>query len=159
MYESAVGVPLLARGPGVDDRVVDEPVSLLDLVPTMADAAGIDPDPAWQGRSLLPVLRGERPPDRSRTVFSEYHAHGVSAGMFMLRRGRFKYVHYPENPPQLFDLEDDPDELANLATDPAYADVLADFERELRDRIDPEAIDRRAKADQRDRLAELEDEN
>jgi len=159
MYESSVGVPLIARGPGVERGVVDQPVSLLDIVPTMADAVGVDPDPAWRGESLLPLVRGEREPDPDRTVFSEYHAHGVGHGMFMLRRGRFKYVHYPENPPQLFDLEDDPEETTNLATDPDYEDVREAFERDLRDRVDPEAVDRRAKRDQRARLAELEGQN
>jgi choline-sulfatase len=153
MYESAAGVPLIARGPGIDSTVVDQPVSLLDLIPTMADAVGTERDPAWQGESLLPLLRGDSDPDPSRTVFSEYHAHGVSHGMFMLRREQYKYVYYPDNPPQLFDVAADPEELENLATDPEYADVCEEFERELRERVDPEAVDSRAKRNQRERLA------
>jgi choline-sulfatase len=156
MYESSVGVPLAMRGPGVVERTVDAPVSLLDLVPTMADAVGVPQDPTWRGRSLLDVAGGGDP-DTERAVFSEYHAHGVSCGMFMLRRGRYKYVYYPDNPDQLFDTESDPEELTNLASDPEYADVRAEFERRLRDHLDedPDAIDERARRDQRERLTEL----
>ena len=160
MYEQSVGVPLIMRGPAVETgATVDSPTSLLDLVPTMADAVGIEPDPAWDGRSLLPVARGERAADPDRTVFSEYHAHGVSRGMFMLRRGQYKYVYYPDNPDQLFDLKADPTEKNDLATDPDYEDLRTEYENELRAIVDPDKVDRRARRDQAQRLAELSDES
>ena len=153
MYEASVGTPIVMRGPGVEEgAVVGEHVSLLDLVPTMAAALGIEPDPAWRGRSLLPLARGDREPDPERAVFSEYHAHGTSHGMFMIRQGRYKYVHYPENPPQLFDLEADPREVENLADEPDHADVRARLDARLREYVDPEAVDRRARREQRERL-------
>jgi choline-sulfatase len=154
-YESAAGVPMIVDGPGVADRTVETPVNALDAVPTMADAARIDPDPAWRGRSLLPVARGEADPDAERAVLSEYHGHGVSRGMFMLRRGDLKYVRYPDYPDQLFDLSDDPDELENRAEDSAYADACEDLAAELERRVEPspEAVDERARDDQARRLA------
>ena len=156
LYESAVGVPLVLRGPDIEsDRVHDAPVSLLDLVPTMADAVGIDSDPAWRGQSLLPVARGESEPDPDRVVFSEYHAHGTSRGMFMLREGRYKYIYYPDNPAQLFDLYTDPEEFENLATNLEYQAVRDHLDAQLRGIVDPEAVDQRARADQRERLTEL----
>lgn len=159
MYEPSVGVPLVLRGPGIESSAtVDSPTSLLDLVPTMADAVGIEPDPAWRGRSLLPVAKGKQQADPDRTVFSEYHAHGVSRGMFMLRRGQYKYVYYPDNPDQLFDLETDPTEINNLATDPEHEQLRAEFEANLRELVDPDAVDERARHDQANRLAELTDE-
>jgi len=151
MYDQSVGVPLIVRGPGVDDQRVTSPVSLLDLPPTASDALGIADDPSWRGVSQWSVLTGERPPDRSRAVFSEYHAHGTSCGMFMLRAGRYKYVHYPEAPDQLFDLESDPRELDDLSETPAYAPVRDRLAARLRERVDPETVDRRAKADQQRR--------
>jgi len=66
----------------------------------------------------------------------------------MLRRGRYKYHYYLGFAPELFDLEDDPEEERNLAPDPEYAELLKDFEAELRKICDPEAVDRKAKADQ-----------
>ncbi|WP_276256597.1 sulfatase-like hydrolase/transferase [Halomontanus rarus] len=153
MYDQSVGIPLIARGPGVESATVDAPVSLLDLVPTMADALEVPHDSAWRGRSQWPVLRGICPPNEDRAVFSEYHAHGVSRGMFMLRQGRYKYVHYPDNPDQLFDLECDPEEVENLADDPVYAPVRDRLESRLRERVDPspDVIDERARADQKRR--------
>lgn len=159
LYEPSVGVPLIFRGPGVEEGITfDRPVSFLDLVPTMAEAVGIESDDAWRGRSLLPTVRGEREPDPDRAVFSEYHAHGTSHGMFMLRQGRYKYVHYPENPDQLFDVVTDPDERDNLAALPEHEERRERFERCLRKIVDPEAVDDRARADQRDRLSALEGE-
>lgn len=157
MYEQSVGVPLIVNGPGIAaGETVREPVSLLDVVPTIADAVGVDPAPEWQGRSLLPTATGEIDPDPDRAVFSEYHAHGTSHGMFMLRQGRFKYVYYPDNPDQLFDLEADPKELENLAAEPEYADVCDRLAARLREIADPDAVDQRALREQRGRLAELE---
>jgi choline-sulfatase len=151
MYEQSVGVPMVASGPDVEaGRVIDQPVSLLDLVPTFADVLGLEPDPAWRGESLADLLAGGDP-DPERAVFSEYHAHGTSRGAFMLRQGRYKYVHYPDNPAQLFDLDADPEELDNLADDPDYADVRARLEAELRAVCDPAAVDRRAREDQAER--------
>ena len=73
----------------------------------------------------------------------------------MLRQGRFKFIHYTGFGSELFDLEADPQELNDLADDPAFADILAKFERDLRAIVDPEETDKRAKADQRRRLEEL----
>jgi choline-sulfatase len=68
--------------------------------------------------------------------------------MFMLRRDHWKYVHYAGLPPQLFDLEADPEELRDLAGEPVYCGLLEAFEAELRAICDPEAVDARAKAEQ-----------
>ncbi|PHQ41597.1 hypothetical protein Z052_13920 [Halorubrum sp. C191] len=156
MYEQSVGVPLVARGPGIESgRTVETPVSLLDVVPTMADAMGVPPDDAWRGRSLLPVATGQRDPDDERAVFSEYHAHGASHGFFMIRRGSYKYVHYVDGPDQLFDLESDPQELDDLAADPDYREVKKSLEADLWAVVDPEAVDKRAREDQRCRRERL----
>ena len=66
----------------------------------------------------------------------------------MLRRGRYKYHYYVGFDPELFDLDTDPEEERNLATNPEYAALLKDFEERLRKICDPEAVDKRAKADQ-----------
>jgi choline-sulfatase len=78
---------------------------------------------------------------------------GSVAGAFMIREGRYKYVHYVAYPPQLFDLQADPEELRDLAGDPAFREVLVRCEAKLRSLIDPEAVDRRAKARQAEQLA------
>jgi choline-sulfatase len=147
-YEESAHVPLVIAGPGIAaGEVVETPVSLVDFFPTILEAVGVAPDPAdadLPGQSLFQLA----PDDRERTVFGEYHAAGAVSGVFMLRRDHWKYVHYVGFPPQLFDLEADPEELHDLACDPACAEILAQFEGELRAMLDPEAVDARAKADQ-----------
>lgn len=153
LYDPAVKVPIIMRGPAVEpDQVVEQPVSFLDLTRTITDALDVSTDPTWRGESLLPLARDTRPEDPERVVFSEYHAHGVSQGMFMVRQGMYKLVYYPEARSQLFDLEQDPEEINNLAQDPAYEPVKAHLEAELRAIVDPDAADRRARRDQRKRL-------
>ena len=156
MYEQSVGVPLVMSGPDIEKgQTIDQPVSLLDVLPTMTDALAISADPAWRGVSLLPVARGEQSPDSERAVFSEYHAHGVSRGFYMIRRGRYKYVYYLNGPNQLFDLESDPYEMQNLVNDPDHSVVRQSLEGELLDVVDPVTTDKRARSHQRRRREQV----
>jgi len=154
LYEESAGVPLLMAGPGiVSGRVIAAPVSHIDCAPTILLAAG---EPAriggreLPGASLFDVARGV---PQARPVISEYHATGSIGGAYMIRVGRYKYCHYVAHPPQLFDLAEDPEELADLAADPAHAEVVRDCERRLRAALDPEAVDARAKRRQAELLA------
>ena len=153
MYEPCVGIPLLMRGPAVSpDTIIDTPVSLLDVTATIADAVGVQKPSHWWGQSLLPAARKEQPLPADRAVFSEYHAHGVSHAIFMLRKGRFKYVHYVGSPAQLFDLEQDPHEMDNLALKPQFQSVARELQDELRSLADLERLDEQAHRDQEMRL-------
>jgi choline-sulfatase len=136
MYEESAGVPMILAGPEVPRGFIcREPVSLVDAFPTV---------------TLFEVVQGIAAP---RTVLSEYHAAGAATGAFMIRKGPFKYVYYAGMPPQLFDLERDPQEARDLAREPGYAGLVADCEKELRGVVDPDAADALAKADQRARIA------
>ena len=155
MYEEAAGVPLLMRGPGVPrGHRVRTPVSLVDAFPTILQAMGeeqaIDRD--LPGRSWLQLMEGEDP---DRTVLSEYHAVGSLTGIFMVRFGRYKYVHYEGYRPQLFDLEADPGETKDLAVLPGHDAILAEGERRLRAICDPAEVTARAFTDQEARIAAL----
>ena len=116
--EPSAHVPLVVWSPKqFAARRVKEPVSLADLLPTIADigqsgkaklAGEVD------GRSLYPLLTGA-PENANATAWGEYLAEGAIAPMYMLRRGPWKFIHTPADPDQLFNLIDDPDELNNLA--------------------------------------------
>jgi choline-sulfatase len=153
MYESAVAVPLIVAGPDVPaGRVVGTNAMLVDVFPSILEAVGTRAaaeDRALPGRSLWALARQDPQP---RTAFSEYHAIFSPTGIFMVRNARYKYVHYAGYPPQLFDLVADPEETRDLGVEAAHADARAACDRELRAICDPEAVDRRARADQRRRL-------
>ena len=72
----------------------------------------------------------------------------------MIRRQCYKYVHYVNHRPQLFDIEADPDELNDLAEKAEYQEVIAACEAELRQMLDPEGVDALAKHDQAQRVFE-----
>lgn len=151
MFEEIAGVPFILAGPGVPaGRRVDTPVSHVDAFPTILEGAGMKAPGGYPGVSLFDVARGAKP---ERTVLSEYHGMGSSTGAFAVRVGKWKYVHYAKYPPQLFDLEKDPDETRDLAADPQYAEAREACRRKLYEICDPAEVDRRARARQAELLA------
>ena len=152
MYEQIAGVPWLIAGPDVPQaRRIDTPVSHVDALPTILELAGESVPAGYPGYSLLDIACGADP---ERTVLSEYHGMGSATGAFAIRMGKWKYVHYVGYPPQLFDLESDPDEIDDLGTDARHADALEECRRKLYALLDPVDVDRRAKARQAQLLAE-----
>jgi choline-sulfatase len=154
MYEEVLGVPLIVAGEGFPQgKVVDTPTTLLDVYPFIMECTGeSSPDfvePGHPGVSIARLANGDTP---VRTVLSEYHGMGSTTGAFAIRNGRYKYVHYVKYPPQLFDLEADPDESHDLAREPRSNDVLRDCEAALRKLLSPEEVDAHAKKRQADQL-------
>jgi choline-sulfatase len=126
----------------------------MDLLPTLAGLVhtGSLPDTVGplDGRSLLPHLAGA--PDRDEVV-AEYLAEGATAPIVMIRRGRYKFIHSPADPDQLFDLESDPHERINLANNPASAALASRFRQEVAARWDLPALDYEVRLSQQRRLA------
>lgn len=153
MYEESAGIPMIMKGPGVaKGKRISTPVTLIDAHQTILEATGVPPHPDdadLPGSSLL----GELDPDR--TAFSEYHAVGSITGIYMVRFGDYKYVHYSGYRPQLFNLAKDPLELTDLALAPGNEAALAEGERRLREICDPDAVNDRAFADQEARIESL----
>ncbi|MFN0164750.1 MAG: sulfatase-like hydrolase/transferase [Burkholderiales bacterium] len=154
MFEESAGIPLIVAGDGVPAGAVsDVPVTLVDLFPTILQGVGVAPqaeDATLPGQSLFEIANGRA---RERVVLSEYHAAGAIAATYMIRHGRYKYVHYVGMPPMLFDLVADPDEQNDRGRDPAFAAVIVECEAKLRSIVDPEAADRQARADQEAKIA------
>jgi choline-sulfatase len=154
MYEGAAGVPMILAGPDIPrGAVVGTNVSLVDVFPTLVEMTGAELAPADADLPGASLLRLANEPPQARTVFSEYHAIFSPSAIFMVRGPRYKYVHYSGFPPQLFDLEHDPDETQDIAGAPGSVGALRACERALRAIADPEEIDRRARADQQRRVA------
>jgi arylsulfatase K len=143
-FEPSSHVPLLISGPGIRrGAVCDELVSLVDIYPTFADWAGFQRPEALDGYTLIPELGGDSSVHPGWAL-SEFHGTSCSTGMFMLRRGDWKYINYVGYQPRLFDLKTDPDEVHDLARD--RDDVVADMDALLRDIVDYEAVDAKVKA-------------
>jgi arylsulfatase A-like enzyme len=129
-YDEAVRVPLLVSWPGhlrqpeLNDRDL---VSLLDIVPTICDYAGIAAPSNARGRSLRPLLEGTVGVAWRDHVVSQYRQSGR-----VVRSDQYKYVRQIGDPvQQLFDMRNDPWETRNLYLEPSLRDVIAEHGRLL----------------------------
>lgn len=128
LYEGTLRVPWIVRVPGeAGGRVVEEPVSTVDLAPTVLDLLGLERPGTLHGKSLVPLLRGEGPlPARGlyAETLSPELAHRWGA-LRAWREGDLKYIHGPR--PELYDLSEDARELAPLTR----GDVAAELRENL----------------------------
>jgi len=117
--ESSACVPLIMRGPAIPAVVESNaPVLTADIPATLLDAAGLDPWPDVEGISLLPHLRNE-------TALDDRIICGESIGTAFATDGQYKYIYFTKGGrEQLFEVANDPDDLHNLAADPAYRPQL-----------------------------------
>lgn len=157
-YEGSAGVPLTARLPGVIDAgsVSNAVCNIMDIGPTLIDAAGAEPLHSIDGYSLWAALQGDLSAERPQKTFSEFV--GLRAWprdalpdnfpqmpSRMIRSGKWKlWLHVDEDnlPPALFDLEADPDERHDLGTDETHRDVREELLSRLREGWDPEEASR-----------------
>jgi choline-sulfatase len=141
-------IPLIVHAPSkFAARRVSNAVSLADILPTCVDMARENiAGEAFQyatpldGRSLYPHLLGEQGHDEA---IGEYYAEGSGFPMYMIRRGAMKFITQGAGICQLFDLAVDPEELNNLANDPAHAALVASLQQEIDTRYDQVALKQR----------------
>jgi len=135
-FEHSARVPMIICGPGVSHGVCTEPVSLVDLYPTFlapgvtASNSEFNASQPLDGQSLWPVLSGHDSHDFVGVAKGEYCAECASHPIFMIRRGDYKYIHCDVDPPQLYNLINDPTERNNLATNPEFSPIAANFKAE-----------------------------
>ncbi len=111
LHMDVLRVPWIVAGPGIEARVVAEPVGLEDVMPTLLALLDV-PSPPTEGKSMLPVIRGERPEIADRARFSEL---GVGPELRSVVLGGQHFIEDP-NHRMLFDWRADPKEQTDLVT-------------------------------------------
>lgn len=139
MYEESIRIPMIVFDPRLpkDKRGQrrEEMVLSIDVAPTLLDLAGIEPPSVMQGQSLTGLVSGKQNSGwRTEFLYEHLFPHATIPQSEGVREGNWKYVFYPNSKPkleQLFDLQQDPHEVTNLANDPQHADKLNAMRAEL----------------------------
>ena len=134
-YETSMRVPPIMAGGGLPaGATVPEVVANIDIAPTVLEAAGLTP-PGMDGRSVLPLLRGERVAWRDALLYEYFWERNFphTPTVHAVRAAQFKYIRYQGlwDTDELYDLQADPHETRNLIRDPGHRDVAARMNREL----------------------------
>ena len=145
LLENAARVPLILPARDLPrGRVVDTPVSHVDMVATMLDLAGAHRSRRTRAARRWSALANGKTDSHPGFTYSESHSESNCTGSFMLRKGDWKYFYFTGDVPLLFNLKDDPGELRNLAGKPETAAVQKELHRHLTSLVDPDAVTRRA---------------
>lgn len=138
MHEPSIRVPTLLRYPKAfkAGTQVNEMILNVDYAPTLLELAGVPVPADMQGRSLIDLAQGRSVPDWRKHWYYEYDDNMVM--MVPASRGvrteRYKFIQYYKETPQefeMYDLQEDPGELNNLAGDPAHAALRADLQKQM----------------------------
>jgi len=137
MYEESLHMPFIVKWPGVTapGSVNTDMVQNLDFAETFLEMAGLPIPAEMQGRSLVPILKGETPDDWRTSIYYHYYEY-PGAHMVQKHNGvrteRYKLINYYElGEKELFDLETDPQEMHSVYNDPEYAQIQTQLENEL----------------------------
>ena len=128
-FEGSSRVPLMISAPSMNPVRVDTPVSTIDITPTLADLANVDLSevlPWTDGESVMGLANGDA---RTSPVLMEYAAEASYAPLVGIVKDGWKYVQCELDPPQLFNLAIDANELNNLADNPDAKDTLDELKR------------------------------
>jgi len=149
-FDQCFHIPLIVRAPGRDmdpgrGRIVDRFTENVDVTPTVIDLFGREVPLQCDGASLRPFLEGREPEDWRTEAHWEIDFRDVDHGrpekalgirlheccLGVVRDERYKYVHFAALPPLFYDLQEDPDELHNLAGDPAYVGLVLQYAQKM----------------------------
>jgi arylsulfatase A-like enzyme len=152
-FDQSYHIPMIVRDPdasanGTRGSIVDKFTETIDTMPTVLDWMGQPSPRACDGHSLLPFLREGKAPEGWRTeVHYEYDYRNIfyskpqdalglkmdQCSLAVTQDERFKYVHFPALQPLFFDLQQDPQQLRNVAGDPAYAPQMLRYAQKMLD--------------------------
>ena len=140
IFEESLRAPFVVRWPGVIEpgSVNHDIVSNLDFAETFLDAAGVPVPPEMQGHSLIPIFKGQTPPDWRTGFYYHYYEYPFYHNVpphYGIVTSQYKLVHFYDESDywELFDLKKDPDEMTSVYGQPEYADVTAKLSTQLHD--------------------------
>ena len=124
LWDRSARVPLIFAGPGVSQGAVSgRPAELLDMYPTLLEAAGLPAKGGLDGHSLMPQLKDAGAPREWPAITTQNHDnHGI-------RSERWRFIQYADGSEELYDMKTDPNEWKNLAGDASYDQVLREHRR------------------------------
>lgn len=129
LHEESVRVPMIIKVPGKKPAVCNSFAELLDLYPTISQLAGLETSAHIQGKSIVETL--DNPDYEVRDMAFSVSQNGKT---FLLRNEKWAYIQYDEDAGsgiELFDMEKDPKQFINLASDEKYANIVVDFKNKL----------------------------
>ncbi|NNE92622.1 MAG: sulfatase-like hydrolase/transferase, partial [Verrucomicrobiales bacterium] len=136
-FEIATRVPLIFAGPGVESGRTKSLTELVDLYPTICEIAGIDSPDHVEGESVSPILENSALPEKNGIARSQYARFGTRFMGYAIRTDRYRYVAWKEKKTgrivarELYDHDSDPDDMENLAEDPAYTETVHRLEKRM----------------------------
>ncbi len=132
LHDELVHVPMMFTGPGITKQVIDQPVSAIDVMPTLAALMEIQPDAGWRGRDLSPLLRSSTLSAFSPVIAQATNRNAWPDVLRMYRSERWKLIEsLGQGPTALYDMHTDPQERNNILD--ANPEVVAELETALRD--------------------------
>ena len=139
MYEESLMMPLIVKWPGVTkpDSRSDQMVQNLDYAQTFLEMAGAEIPANMQGRSLVPILKNGKADDWRKSIYYHYYEY-PSVHMvprhYGIRTERYKLIHFYQfgNEWEMYDLEEDPDELTNIYGRADKKSLQIDLEQQLK---------------------------
>ena len=124
LHEESVRIPLIVHVPGMPAATATTLAEQIDIYPTLAELAGLSLPDHLRGKSLVPALEDPATQLRDQIYSFRGNAH-------LIRTGRWAYMNYGRGGEELYDLEDNPAQFTNLASNPEYADQLAQMRSKL----------------------------
>ncbi len=127
LWENTTRTLFMIKVPGMagNGSVCSSPVNLLNVYPTLLELCGLPPNSLNEGTSVVPLLES---PDRKWETAS-VTTHGINTHAVRLRNWR--YIQYNDGSEELYNLEEDPDEWTNLASDPEYENIISELKNHL----------------------------
>lgn len=133
-YDETYRIPCIMRWPnGINQsgRVVDELTSIMDIAPTIIEVAQAETRSPMSGQSLAPFFHSAHVPTWRDTVYSQCNGVEIYFTQRIVRTKQFKLVYNPTDVDELYDLESDPYEMANLSDNPKFTDIKYELFRRL----------------------------